>query len=346
MLLKNLSELNGTSGAESPVRNFLRQTIEPYVDTIINDKMGNLIATKNGQRPGPKVMLCAHMDEIALMIIDFTGDGFLKFRPVGEIDARILVSKPVQINETLIGVIGSKAIHLQKPSERQRSLTFDQLYIDIGAKSKEEASSKVHLGEYAYFTTRFEPFGEELVKGKALDNRVGCALLVELLKKEYGFPLVAAFTVQEEVGLRGSKVAAYHISPDFAIIIEGSAAADVTDREEEDWVTQVGKGPVCTLMDRTTLYPSKFIRWATDIARQKDIPLQFRQGTKDGNDAGPIHISKAGVPTLALSIPCRYIRSYASVISKMDYAACFKLVDELLNDLPSRLKISPRDKED
>ncbi|MDP4161193.1 MAG: M42 family peptidase, partial [Bacillota bacterium] len=149
MLLKNLSELNGTSGAESLVRNFLRQQIEPFVDTITIDKMGNLIAIKNGHRPGPKVMLSAHMDEVALMIVDFTSEGFLKFRPVGGIDARILVSKPVRINETTVGVIGAKAIHLQKPSERQKSLTFDQLYIDIGAKSKEEATKKVQLGDYA-----------------------------------------------------------------------------------------------------------------------------------------------------------------------------------------------------
>lgn len=346
MLLKSLSELNGTSGDEGLVRNFLREQIEPLVETINVDKMGNLIATKNGDLSGPKVMITAHMDEVALMIIAITSDGFLKFSPVGGIDARILIAKPVQINESLIGVIGAKAIHLQKRSERQKALPFDRLYIDIGAKSKEEASSKVKLGDYAYFMTKCEPFGEGLYKGKAFDDRVGCALLVELLKKDYNFPLVAAFTVQEEVGLRGAKVAAYHLAPDFALVIEGTVAADVSDREAEGWVTELGKGPACSLMDRTTLYSPKLIQWVTDLARAKGIPLQFRRGTSGGNDAGAIHVSKAGIPTIVLSVPCRYLHSFASVISEKDYIACLNLVDELLKELPHMLGVSSMDKED
>lgn len=346
MLLKSLSELNGTSGAEGVVRNFLHQQIEPYVDTITVDKMGNLIATKNGYLNGPKIMLAAHMDEVALMIVDITSDGFLKFRPVGGIDARILVSKPVQINDTIVGVIGAKAIHLQKLSERQKALPFDQLYIDIGAKSKEEASGKVKLGDYAYFIMKCEPFGEGLYKGKAFDDRVGCAILVEVLKKDYDTPLVAAFTVQEEVGLRGAKVAAYHTTPDFAIVIEGTVAADVSDREEEGWITELGQGPACSLMDRTTLYNPKLIQWVAELAREKGIPLQFRRGTSGGNDAGPIHVSKAGIPTIVLSVPCRYIHSFASVISVRDYTACLNLVDELLIELPRKLRVSLMDKED
>ncbi|HUX46378.1 MAG TPA: M42 family metallopeptidase [Desulfosporosinus sp.] len=346
MLLKTLSELNGTSGAEGSVRDFLLQQLEPFVDTLVVDKMGNLIATKKAHLPGPKIMLTAHMDEVALMITDITSDGFLKFQPVGGIDARILVSKPVQMNETLVGVIGSKAIHLQKSSERHKSLNVDQLYIDIGAKSKEDAASKVKLGDYAYFMTKCEPFGEGLYKGKAFDDRVGCALLVELLKKDYSFPLVAAFTVQEEVGLRGAKIAAYHVAPDFAIVLEGTVAADVSDREEDGWVTELGKGPACSLMDRTTLYSPKLIQWVVDVARKKGIPLQFRRGASGGNDAGSIHVSKAGIPTIVLSVPCRYIHSFVSVISEHDYTACLNLVDELLVDLPRKLRISPMDKED
>lgn len=201
MLLKKLCELNGTSGAEGAVRDCLRQEIQPFVETIQVDKMRNLIAVKNSQRSGPKVMVAAHMDEVALMIMDITSDGFLKFQPVGGIDPRILVSKPVRINQSVMGVIGAKAIHLQRSSERRRALTFEQLYIDIGAKSKEDASGKVKLGDYAYFLTEFETFGEGLYKGKALDDRVGCAIIAELLKKDFAYPLVAAFTVQEEVGL-------------------------------------------------------------------------------------------------------------------------------------------------
>jgi len=346
MLLKSLSELNGTSGDEGLVRDFLHEQIEPLVDTIKVDKMGNLIATKNEHLSGPKVMITAHMDEVALMIMEITGEGFLKFQPVGGIDPRILIAKPVQMNESIMGVIGAKAIHLQKPLERQKALSFEQLYIDIGAKSKEDAASKVKLGDYAYFMTKCEPFGEGLYKGKAFDDRVGCALLVELLKKDYDFPLVAAFTVQEEVGLRGAKAAAYHLAPDFAIVIEGTVAADVSDREEEGWVTELGKGPACSLMDRTTLYNPQLIQWVTDIARQKGIPLQFRRGASGGNDAGAIHVSQAGIPTIVLSVPCRYIHSFASVISEKDYTACLILVDELLKELPRKLGVGSIDKED
>ncbi len=346
MLLKTLSELNGTSGAETSVRNFLRQEIEAYVERVTIDKMGNLIATKNQNLPGPKVLIAAHMDEVALMIVEITGEGFLKFRSVGGIDARILVSKTVRIGETLVGVIGSKAIHLQKSMERQKALPIEQLYIDIGAKSKEEASGKVKIGDYAYFMSTCEPFGEGLRKGKAFDDRVGCAILVELLKQEYDFPLVAAFTVQEEVGLRGAKVAAYHIEPDFAIVVEGTVAADVMDEDEKEWVTELGKGPACSIMDRTTLYNPKLVQYVAELARKKEIPLQFRRGTSGGNDAGRIHVTKTGIPTISLSVPCRYIHSYVSVISEKDYEACLNLVQALLKNLPPINGFSANTKED
>lgn len=337
MLLKDLSELNGTSGAETLVRNFLREQIEPFVERVYVDKMGNLIAVKNSRLPGPKVMLAAHMDEVALMIVEITVDGFLKFRPVGGIDPRILVSKPVRLNEGLVGVIGAKAIHLQKQAERQKALSFDNLYIDIGAKSKEEASGKVKLGDYAYFMTKCEPLGEGFYKGKAFDDRVGCAILVELLQQDYNFPLLAAFTVQEEAGLRGAKVAAYHLEPDFALVLESTVANDIAESEEEGWVTELGQGPACSLLDSSTLFKPKLIRWVIDLARRKGIPLQLRRGGSGGNDAGSIHLSRAGVPTLAISVPCRYIHSFVSVISEKDYAACLTLTDALLKELPSEL---------
>lgn len=334
MLLKTLSELNGTSGDETLVRNFLIEEIKPYVEKIFIDKIGNLIAVKNQSLSGPKVLISAHMDEVALMIVSITNDGFLKFKPVGGIDARILISKTVRIGETIVGVIGSKAIHLQKLPERQKTLTFEQLYIDIGAQSKEEASNKVKIGDYAYFISTCEPFGEGLYKGKAFDDRVGCAILVELLKQDYKFPLVAAFTVQEEVGLRGAKVAAYHIEPDFAIVVEGTVAADVMDKDEEEWVTELGKGPACSIIDRSTLYSPRLVQYMTELAHKNKIPLQFRRGSGGGNDAGKIHLTKSGIPTVSLSVPCRYIHSFVSVINKRDYSECYNLVLALLKDLP------------
>ncbi|HWQ88763.1 MAG TPA: M42 family metallopeptidase [Desulfitobacteriaceae bacterium] len=346
MLLKTLSELNGTSGDETTVRNLLSAEIKPYVEKIVIDKLGNLIAFKNQKFSGPKVLITAHMDEVALMIMAITNEGFLKFKPVGGIDPRILVSKTVRIGADLTGVIGAKAIHLQKLPERQKACTYDQLYIDIGAQSKEEAAGKVKVGDYAYFVTACEPFGEGLYKGKAFDDRIGCAILVELLKQEYDFPLVAAFTVQEEVGLRGAKVAAYQIEPDFAIVVEGTIAADVMERAEEEWVTELGKGPACSIVDRTTLYSPKLIQYVAELARRKNIPLQLRRGSSGGNDAGRIHITKTGIPTVSLSVPCRYIHSYVSVINEKDFKACGDLVLALMRNLPPITNYPAKTRED
>lgn len=335
MLLKYLSELNGTSGVEKDIRQALRQELEPFVDSIVTDKIGNLIAQKKCPVIRPKVMLAAHMDEVALMIMEITSEGLLKFRPVGGIDPRILVSKPVKIG-SLVGVIGAKAIHLQKPKERQHALKMDQLYIDIGAKSKEEAGKYVQIGEYAYFLTETETLGEGYLKGKAFDNRVGCTVLCEILKNDYNLDLVGVFTVQEEVGLRGAKVAAYHVQPDFAIVLEGTVAADMMHLEEDAWVTELGKGPALSIMDHTTLYNPKLLEQVATLAKKNDLPLQFRRGNSGGNDAGKIHISREGIPTIAISIPCRYIHSTASILSENDVENTIRLVDIILQSIPER----------
>lgn len=334
MFLKVLSELNGASGAEKPVRDALKETLQPYVDRLFTDKMGNLIAEKKVDSSGPKVMLAAHMDEVALMITEITQEGYLKFKPVGGIDVRILLAKSVVIGKKRVnGVIGSKAIHLTKAAERQKALELEQLYIDIGAKSKEEAAQHVEVGAYAYFDTVFEPFGRAHWKGKALDDRVGCAVLTEILKKDYPFPVVGVFTVQEEVGLRGAKVAAYHVKPDFAIVLEGTVSGDILDVEDQSWVTEIGKGPACSLMDSSTIYSPKLVRQLVALAKEKGIPLQFRRGNSGGNDAGVIHLAHGGVPSLAISVPCRYIHSLASVVAESDIQATVALVDAALRNL-------------
>lgn len=334
MLLKTLSELQGTSGAEKKVRDLLQEEITPYVDSLAVDKIGNLIAVKKGAKNSPKVLLTAHMDEVALMVTEITPDGFLKFRPVGGIDPRILVSKPVKVSG-INGVIGSKAIHLQKTQERQQALKLDQLYIDIGANSKEEAERYIKLGDYAYFVTGFEALGQAFFKGKAFDDRVGCYVIVETLKKKFeNLNLVAAFTVQEEVGLRGSKVAAYHTQPDFALNIEGTISADMAHIEEEEWVTELGKGPALSIQDQTTLYNPQLIKQVVDIAKQNKIPLQFRRGTSGNNDAGKIHSSRTGIPTLSINVPCRYIHSPVSMVRQDDIQNTIQLVEEILRAIP------------
>ena len=205
MLLKHLSELNGVSGNEKAVRDYIVENIKDKIDSYKIDKIGNLLVEKKGSRGhSPRIVLSAHMDEVGLFITEITAEGYLKFQTIGYIDVNILVSKPIIINNSIHGVIGSKAIHLQKTDERKQDFLIEQLCIDIGSTSKEDAEQHVKLGDYAAFTTKFEIFGSALYKGKALDDRAGCAVMMEVLEQTFDCNLTVVFTVQEELGLRGS----------------------------------------------------------------------------------------------------------------------------------------------
>ncbi|WP_018248493.1 M42 family metallopeptidase [Orenia marismortui] len=334
MLLKKLSEAIGVSGRESEVRNIIREELVNYVDEIKTDTLGNLIVYKKGKKQGPKMMLAAHMDEIGLMITDITDDGLLSFKPVGGIDKRVLVSKRVLVGDDKIpGVIGAKAIHLQKPNERKKPLDYKALYIDIGAKSKEESEKLIDLGTMASFDSKFERLGSKTVKGKAFDDRVGCAALVEIMKKDYNFPLYGVFTVQEEVGARGATVAAYDIEPDLALVLESTTAADVPDAKEEGYSTRLGEGPALTLRDGSTIVFKAILDRLISVCEEKNIKYQFRKFTKAGTDAGKIHLSKNGIATAIISVPARYIHSPASIINLSDYESTVKLVDEFCKEI-------------
>ncbi|NLI93986.1 MAG: M42 family metallopeptidase [Peptococcaceae bacterium] len=330
MLLKELCELNGVSGNEKKIREFILTQIQEKVDTFQVDKIGNIVAEQKPASPNlPKVLLCAHMDEVGLFITEITADGYLKFQPVGGIDPQILISKPIAIGN-IQGIIGTKAIHLQKKEERKQILNIEDLYIDIGANTKEEAEKEVKIGDYAAFIGTCDTIGKEYVKAKALDDRAGCALILETLADRYPCHLLAAFTVQEEVGLRGSKVISNYLQPDLAIVVEATRAADVQECDEEDWNVTLGKGPACSLMDSSTIYPPELIRKVSDLARISNIPLQFRKSTAASNDAGNIHKAGSGVPTITLSIPCRNIHSMSSMICKTDYENCLTLLRTIL----------------
>lgn len=337
MLLTQLTEANGASGQEGEVRDLIRAQIEPYVDKIKTDALGNLIAFKNLNAQGPRVMLAAHMDEVALMIVGIESNGMLKFRPIGGVDPRVLVAKTVVVgNKKIGGVIGSKPIHLQSPEERQRALTMQELLIDIGARDKEEAERLVSLGEAAYFTTKYEEFGENKVKAKALDDRVGCALAIRLLQENLSLPLIASFTVQEEVGLRGAGVATYQVKPDLALILEGTTASDVPGTDKHKHATSVGKGPAVTVMDRSVIPHPALTKELFALADEKGIPVQVRRNTAGGTDAGQIQLTESGTKVAVIAIPCRYIHSPTSVMSKNDYEGAYELTKYYLKRLQER----------
>jgi putative aminopeptidase FrvX len=335
LLLKRLSEAFGVSGYETEVREIITNELKSYVDEIKTDSMGNLYAIKRAYRQGPIVMLCSHMDEIGMMITAIEKNGLLKFKVVGGIDQRTLVSKTVKIGKHKIGgVIGAKAIHLQEPEERKKALKSKDLYIDIGAKDKEEAESLVKIGDFATFDSIGRLFGENLFKGKALDNRAGNTVLVDVLKAERTkLPIFGVFTVQEEIGLRGSAIAANFVKPDLAVVLETTHAADTPETESYESITSLGNGPALTVMDMTFIRDKKLLGMLIKTAERKGIPYQFKRAVSGGTDAGRIHISQNGVPTVIISIPCRYLHSASSVVNLNDIDNTLKLTLSFLNEL-------------
>jgi putative aminopeptidase FrvX len=338
VLLKKLSEAFGPPGQEDEVRSIIREKIAPHVDRIWTDTMGNLYAEKKGRQDhGPRVMLAAHMDEVALMITRIDKKGFLYFKTLGGIDQRILVAKPVVIGRQRVpGVIGAKAVHLLEPEERKKAFSVKELYIDIGAKDKEEAEKLVSIGEGAVFHSHFCPIGVNRVRGKALDDRAGCAALVELLQYDYPISLTAVFTVQEEVGLRGGRIAAFSLKPDLALVLETTTAADVPEIKSHQMATCLGKGPALTIMDRTLIADQDLLIALEEIAQSLDKPYQWKQTVTGGTDGGAIHLTEAGIPTAVVAIPCRYLHSPASVIDLTDYRHLLELIHGFLIKAPGR----------
>ncbi len=327
MLLKKLTEAMGVSSNEDEVREIIKAEVEPYVDRYYTDMMGNLIAVKGEDKSGPRVVLSAHMDEVGLMITKLEDSGLLKFKTVGGIDERILVSKQVQIGKSKIpGVIGAKAIHLQQKEEQKKPIPLNKLYIDIGAKNKEEAEKLVELGDLATFTTKYSQIGE-YATGKAFDDRLGCAAIIELMQEEeFDFPVYGVFAVQEEVGLRGSARAAYAIEPDLAIELEGTSASDVPGTEKHGYSTTVGEGPAITVMDSSVITHKKILKGLLKAAEKNEIKYQYRRTNVGGTDAGMISLVKEGIPAAVISVPCRYIHSPVSLMNLDDYQGLKALV--------------------
>lgn len=327
-MLRRLSNACGVSGSEGEVRAIIKELAALYASDMKVDHLGNLYVHKKGR--GRRIMLAAHMDEVGMRVTGVLDSGLLAYDNAG-LDSRVVVSKRVVIGKGKVpGVIGSKAIHLQKRTDLDKKLPHEELFIDIGAKDKEDALKYVSVGDFVCFDTEFEFFGDGLMKGKALDDRIGCAVLLELLKKDYDCDLYAVFTVQEEVGLRGATVAAYTVEPELALVFEGTTANDMPDAKGHEHVTKVGKGPAITFMDGATITKKKMLDALIDTAKEAGIPFQMRQGTKGGTDAGRIHRAKAGAITGGISVPCRYIHSPVSVASVSDFENAVKLADAFL----------------
>lgn len=330
--LHTLCALNGVSGDEDRVRDYIRKQAEPYADTIRTDALGNLIVFKRGKKATRnRILLCAHMDEVGVIVTGITESGFLKFDFVGGVDRRVALGKPVRLGENQIpGIIGLKAIHLVDRDEEKKVPKTETLYIDIGAKDKEEAEKLVSLGTYGSFVGEPELFGDGLLKAKAIDDRIGCAIMLDLIRKELPLDVTFAFTAQEEVGTRGAFGAAFSVTPEIALVLETTTAANLPDVEEHRRVCAPGKGPVISYMDGATIYDRELFEALRDLAEQNQIPWQTKEYIAGGNDARTVQRTKAGVRVAAMSAAVRYLHAPASVGSMSDFEQMEKLTQLFL----------------
>jgi len=342
-LLERLSNAVAVSGDEGAVRKIVLQEIEGLADEVRTDALGNVLAVRRGEGERRlRVMVAAHMDEVGLMLTHDEGDGFFRIDKVGGVDERTLVGKPVLAgSKQTPGVIGAKPIHLSNASEWKQKVPLDGLRLDVGPGN----GQKVKVGDRAAFATRFRVLGPSLL-GKALDDRLGVAALILLLKNPPpNIDLLAAFTVQEEVGLRGARVAAYVLKPDLALVLDAVPAYDLPAHDETEnstYNTRLGAGPAIYIADRRTLSDPRLIRHLAATAEAHAIPYQFRQPGGGGTDAGSIHLQRGGIPSVSMSVPARYLHTAASLARRSDWENTVALAYRALADLPEDILQQPR----
>ncbi len=331
--LQTLCTMDGPSGAEHAVAEYIRREATPFADEIRTDPMGNLMVLRRGKRPnGKTVMLAAHMDEVGFIVKRITEEGMLQFGFVGGIDPRVVIGRRVRFGNVL-GVVGIKAVHLTRAAERKTMPSTDDLYIDIGASSKASASSKVSIGAYGVFDSAFRHFGDGLIKSRAIDDRFGCAVLLTLLQEQPALDTWFCFTVQEEVGLRGATTATYHLNPDIALVIEGTTAADLADVAAHKTVCRVRGGAVIPFMDGRTIYDEGLFMFLRNLAEKRGIAWQTKHMVAGGTDAGIIHKTRSGVRVGALAAPVRYIHSASCVADIGDMQAVLQIARAFLEEI-------------
>lgn len=337
--LKELCRLNGVSGDEGQVRAFIRRQAAPYGDELRSDPLGNLIVFKKGRRStGRQLMLCAHMDEVGVIVTGITEDGMLRFDFVGGVDRRVAIGKPVRLGpDGVLGIIGLKAIHLVSREEEKKVPKTESLYIDIGAKDKETAQNKVPPGSYGAFVGEPEELGDGLLKAKAIDDRIGCAIMLQLIKEELPLDVTFAFTAQEEVGTRGAFGAAFSVTPQVALVLETTTAADLPSVEGHRTVCAPGKGPVISYMDGATIYDRGLYETLRRLAQDHQIPWQTKEYIAGGNDTRTIQRTKEGVRVAAISAAVRYLHAPASVGSLADFENMLSLTRLFLQEMAEQL---------
>ena len=331
-LLEKLSNANGISGAEGAVAKIIRDEVAPYVDEITTDRMGNLVAIKKGD--DFKIMLAAHMDEIGLMVQYIDEKGFIRFVGVGGWYNPVLVSQRVILHGEkgdVPGVLGMKPPHVMEEADRKKPIELANLFIDVGAHSAEEVEAMgITVGTTVTIDRDYQPLAGTVVTGKALDNRVGCALLIGALKEmETKHTIYAVFTVQEEVGLKGAKTAAFSLNPDVAIATDVTIPGDSPGIERRKAPVFMGEGPVVVMVSasgRGHLADPRMVDWLKKTAKKHDIKIQLEVGDGGNTDASAINFERGGIPSVPVSVPARYIHSPVEVIDLKDLQGAIELL--------------------
>jgi len=334
-LLNELCTIPGVSSDEGAVRDFVIRCAEKAGAAAETDPLGNVLIFKRGKRkPDRKIMLCAHMDEVGLMITYIHDNGYLGLSPVGGIDPRVIIGKRVIIGQGRVpGVIGLKPPHLSGVDEKSSVPDISDMLLDIGAGSGEEAAERVSLGDTAYFDSMPIMLSGNMLKARAIDDRLGCAVMLELIESDLPIDCHFAFTVQEEVGCRGAFAAAFNLKPDIALILEGTTAADLPSVKDSKRICSPGKGVVIPFMDGGTVYDRELYDVLTSLAQSRDIPWQTKRYIAGGTDARVIQRSRGGVKTAALAVAVRNIHSPASIANTSDMQGMLELATLFLEEM-------------
>lgn len=334
-LLKTLCYLSGASGCEDEVRDYILERVMPYSDSILTDSIGNIIVTKKGRvSGGKKVLICAHMDEVGIIITGIEDDGYLRFDSLGGVDRRVVIGKRIYIGRDRVrGVIGIKPYHLVDKDEEKKVPDRTDMYIDIGVKSKDEASELISLGDAGVFDDSVLEFGNGFLKAKAIDDRVGCAAMIQMIESSLPCDCTFAFTSQEEVGTRGAQIVASRVNPDIAIILEGTTAADLPEVPDGKRICALGDGLAIPFMDKGAIYSRTLFKTVTELADRNGIKWQTKTMIAGGTDSRAIQRGGTGAETIAISAPIRNIHSPSSIAKISDFEDMPKLAMLLLEHI-------------
>lgn len=347
-LLRELSEASGISGYERDVREIIRKHLKD-ITVIEQDRLGSIVCRKEGEAETPRVMLAGHMDEIGFIVKLITDEGFLRFSPVGGWWGHVLLAQRVVIKTRkgdVIGLIGSKPPHVLTDEERKKLLEPKDMYIDVGATSVDEVKElDIRSGDPIVPICPFTVLGTgKTYMGKAFDDRVGCALMVDLMKnltkEKHPNTVYGVGTVQEEVGLRGARTSSWVVEPDVGITLETGVAGDVPDVKKEDAQEKLGKGPVIVIRDGSMVPNLRLRDLFIDTAKELGIPFQVDMLERGGTDSGAIHLHRRGVPNLVIGVPTRHIHSHAGIFHRSDYDHAIRLVASVIKKLTADMVAS------